>query len=157
MTRPSATEKVPLARLMAMAFRSLIDRLHERLAARGFDDIRPAYGFVLLACRDRAIGVVDIAVMLGFTKQAASKLVETMARDGYVSRVVNKNDARGRRVQLTAKGQRALSAVEAIYAQLEGEWAHVLDARRVEGLRRDLTTVLKAQNGGTLPAVRPTF
>lgn len=153
----AAEAPVPLARLMAMAFRSLIDGLHGRLAERGFGDIRPAYGFVLLACREGSLSVGDVAVLLGFTKQAASKLVDTMARDGYVRRVADENDARGRRVQLTAKGHRALLAVEAIYVELEGEWADVLGERRVEGLRKDLTTVLKAHNDGKLPAVRPTF
>ncbi len=153
----AAEAQVPLARLMAMAFRSLIDGLHARLAERGFADIRPAYGFVLLACREQSVSVGDIAVLLGFTKQAASKLVDTMARDGYARRVADDSDARGRRVQLTAKGHRALSAVEAIYVELEGEWAEVLGKRRVETLRKDLVTVLRAQNDGQLPAVRPTF
>jgi hypothetical protein len=43
----------PLARLFAIAYRLLIDSLHERLQARGWTDVRPAYGFVLLAARDQ--------------------------------------------------------------------------------------------------------
>ena len=43
---------VPLARLLAMAYRQLIDRLHERLAAEGYTDVRPTFGYVLLAVRD---------------------------------------------------------------------------------------------------------
>ena len=42
---------VPMARLLAMAYRQLIDGLHERLPAVGFTDVRPSYGFVLLAVR----------------------------------------------------------------------------------------------------------
>ena len=42
---------VPLARLFAMAYRYFIEELHERLRARGWTDLRPAYGFVLLAAR----------------------------------------------------------------------------------------------------------
>ena len=38
----------PLARLFAIAYRLLIDGLHERLRARGWTDVRPAFGFVLL-------------------------------------------------------------------------------------------------------------
>ncbi|MCA9592392.1 MAG: MarR family transcriptional regulator [Myxococcales bacterium] len=142
---------------MAMAFRSLIDGLHERLAARGYGDIRPAYGFVLLSCRQAPMSVGDVATLLGFTKQAASKLVDNMESDGYVRRVAHESDARARRVQLTAKGRRALTAVESIYAELESGWADVIGERKVEDLRRALDTVLRAQNDGELPAVRPTF
>ena len=38
----------PLARLFAIAYRQLIDGLHDRLQARGWTDVRPAFGFVLL-------------------------------------------------------------------------------------------------------------
>ncbi|GMV17673.1 MAG: MarR family transcriptional regulator [Polyangiaceae bacterium] len=159
MTRRQAPAEppVPLARLLAMAFRSLIDGLHARLSKQGFADIRPAYGFVLLSCRESPLSVGDIAALLGFTKQAASKLVDTMERDGYVLRAVDEDDARARRVELTAKGHRALAAVERIYVELEAEWAGVLGERRVETMRRDLVTVLRTQNAGKLPAVRPTF
>ena len=40
-----------LARLFAMAYRQLIDGLHERLRDQGWTDVRPAFGFVLLAAR----------------------------------------------------------------------------------------------------------
>jgi hypothetical protein len=40
-----------LARLFAMAYRQLIDGLHERLVEAGWTDVRPAFGFVLLAAR----------------------------------------------------------------------------------------------------------
>src|SRR4051794_25391709 len=60
---------IPIARLLAMAFRSLVDELHERLAERGIRDLRPAYGFVLLAARREPVGVGDVGVLLGTTKQ----------------------------------------------------------------------------------------
>ena len=44
----------PLARLFAIAYRSLVDGLHEELRARGWDDVRPAYGFALLAAAQGA-------------------------------------------------------------------------------------------------------
>ena len=53
--------RIPLARLFAMAYRDLIDGLHERLRARGWHDVRPAFGFVLLAARDESTTVTAIA------------------------------------------------------------------------------------------------
>src|SRR5262245_51570300 len=47
----TAPVRVPLARLMAMGLRSLVDALHERLERRGIE-VKPAYAFVLLASRE---------------------------------------------------------------------------------------------------------
>lgn len=150
-------EGVPLARLFAMAFRSLIDALHQRLEERGWSDVKPAYGFVLLAARSRNITVNDVAALMGMTKQAASKLVMGMEESGYVDRETDPGDTRARIVQLTARGHALLETVERIYGELEDEWAAVIGAKRVESLRRDLITVLEAAHGGELPAVRPTW
>jgi len=57
MTGRKAKPGIPLARLSAMVFRTLVDDLHERLAQRGFRDLSSSYGFVLLEARDRSLGV----------------------------------------------------------------------------------------------------
>ena len=152
----SRATAVPLARLLAMAYRHLIDRLHERLVEHGYHDVRPAFGYVLLAARDAPVPGRDLAELLGVTKQAASQLVDAMALGGYVERRADPDDARARLVALTPRGRKFLGTVEAIYEELEDRWAQVIGRRRLEVIRRDLTTVLEAGHGGTLPRVRPT-
>jgi DNA-binding MarR family transcriptional regulator len=147
----------PLARLFAIAYRLLIDGLHERLRARGWTDVRPAFGFVLLAARDQPTTSTDLAALMGTTKQAASKLVDAMAAAGYVRREADGQDGRQRPVHLTARGRELVTAVEQIYAELEHEWALVIGAPGVEGMRRDLTYVLTTAHQGELPPVRPTW
>src|SRR3954470_8481047 len=95
---------IPLARLLAMAYRELIDGLHSRLPSAGFRDVRPSYGFVLLAVRDRPATVVELAGLLGVTKQAASKLVAAMAGAKYVQRTTDANDARAKNIALAPRG-----------------------------------------------------
>jgi DNA-binding MarR family transcriptional regulator len=146
----------PLARLFAIAYRQLVDGLHERLAARGWTDVRPAFGFVLLATRDGPATATDLAELMGTTKQAASKLVDTMEAAGYVRRGRGPGDARRRPVELSSRGVDLLAAVEVIYAELEAEWAEALGRARVEGLRGDLVAVLAGPDG-VLPPVRPTW
>jgi DNA-binding MarR family transcriptional regulator len=153
-TPSAATGGERLARLFAIAFRQLIDGLHERLAAQGWTDVRPSFGFVLLAARDEPTTATALAALLGTTKQAASKLVDTMEAAGYVARSVGDEDARQRLVHLTRRGRDLLAAVEAIYDDLEAEWADVIGSRRVAAIRRDLTEVLSDPDG-VLPAVRP--
>lgn len=151
-----ASDRPPLARLFAIAYRSLVDDLHAALRARGWRDVRPAYGFVLLAARDRPTTVTELVEVVGFTKQAASKLVDAMAGAGYVRRETTAADARRRPVVLTGRGRELLATVEDVYRELEGRWAAVIGADAVERLRADLTAVL-ASPGGGLPPVRPTW
>ena len=150
---PSVT---PLARLLALAYRQLIDDLHVRLAARGYDDVRPAFGYVLLALRDQPITGADIGLLLGVTKQAASKLVDEMERGDYIERETHSEDARAKKIGITARGRRFLAVVESIYEELEEEWARITSRKRVEAMRNDLRLVVEAAHGGELPSVRPT-
>ena len=53
MKREPASPPIPLARLLAMAYRQLIDDLHDRLAREGYTDVRPEFGYVLLAARKK--------------------------------------------------------------------------------------------------------
>jgi DNA-binding MarR family transcriptional regulator len=115
------------------------------------------YAFVLLASREHPLTVNDVAQLLGITKQAASKLADTMERDQYLARKPHPEDARAKLLQLAPRGRRALKAAEDIYIELEAEWADVIGRRRLEALRSDLSEVLRAAHGGNLPPIRPTW
>jgi DNA-binding MarR family transcriptional regulator len=145
---------VPLARLLAMAYRLLVDGLHERLAERGWTDVRPAFGFVLLALRAGPSSLRDLPAVLGTSKQAVSKLVAAMVTAGYVEQAPHPADARAKQVQLSDRGQALLAEVERIWAELEQDWAATLGTEQLTALRGDLETVLRAAHGGSLPAVR---
>jgi DNA-binding MarR family transcriptional regulator len=151
------TDAIPLARLLAMAFRQLMDGLHQRLADRGWRDVRGPYGFVLLAVRDRPLAASEITALLGTTKQATSQLLEAMEAAGYVERSADPDDARRKAIVLSPRGRELLDAVEAIYAELEAEWAAILGPERVEAIRADLREVQLALHDGELPPVRPSW
>jgi DNA-binding MarR family transcriptional regulator len=151
----AADDDVPLARLFAIGYRSLIDGLHERLTARGWRNVRPNYGFVLLAARGPGIQASEIAALMGVSKQAASKLVEAMEQAGYLRRAPHVDDQRAKLVTLTELGDELLVAVEGIYAELEQEWVAILSQDRVNALRADLIAVLRATHDGRLPPIRP--
>lgn len=146
---------MPLARLMAMAFRSLIDELHQRLEQRGLRDVRPAYGFVLLYAHDRVATARDVAALMGMTKQAAAKLIDAMESDSLVRRVKHPTDGRAYRLVPTRRGHRVLVAVEEIYREIEEEWAQLIGNAELERLRADLLVVLRSVHGDELPPVRP--
>ena len=147
---------VPLARLLAMSYRLLIDGLHRRLRDEGWQDIRPAYGFVLLATRDRSTTSTDLASMLGVTKQAVSKLLDPMEAAGLVRRLTDPGDARVKIVELAPRGRKLLAAVERIYAEIEAEWGKAVGLNAVELTRKHLTEIVLAANDGEFPVIRPT-
>lgn len=148
------SERIPLARLFAVGYRTLIENLHIELRSRGWTDIRPAYGFVLLAAR-QTTAVSDLATLMGMTKQAASKLVDGMVEAGYLQRSLGSPDGRRKEIGLTERGQALLAAVESIYRDLEQRWADVVGEDRVEQLRTDLEDLLLDPTTGRLPPVRP--
>jgi DNA-binding MarR family transcriptional regulator len=148
--------EIPLARLFAMAFRALMDRVHEQLAERGYRDVGSGYGYVLLAARERALTGADVAGLMGVSKQAASKLIEAMESAGYLARQGHPDDARARLARITPQGRRLLASVEDIYRELEADWARVIGASELARLRKNLTRTLRSLHGGELPPVRPT-
>ncbi|MCA9671093.1 MAG: MarR family transcriptional regulator [Myxococcales bacterium] len=150
-------QRIPLARLMAMAFRTQIDQLHATLEERGYHDARPAFGFVLLAADRRPCTINDVAELLGVSKQAASKLVAAMVDAKLVALVSDAEDARKKRIALASRGSALLAEVEAIYRQQEARWARVVTRARLEAMRADLTAILLAEHEGALPAVKPTW
>ena len=59
--------------LLAAAFRTLIDGLHDQLAARGHPDARPIHAFALQAIGPDGATVSELGRRLGVSKQAAAK------------------------------------------------------------------------------------
>jgi DNA-binding MarR family transcriptional regulator len=153
----SPSDDIPLARLFAMAYRVLVDDLHDRLRARGWTDVRPAYGFALLAARDGPTTATDLALLMGTTKQAASKLVAGMVDARYLVPSAGGDDARQRPLRLGDRGRRLLASVEEIYTEIEAEWAEIIGPDGVRCLRRDLARAVRSRHGGELPPIRPTW
>lgn len=150
-------DPIPLARLLAMSFRLMIDDLHGRLRERGWDDVRPAYGFVLLALRDSPMRAKDVAALMGTTKQAASQLVAAMEEAGYLTRVASTQDGRVRQLVLADRGRALLAAVEKIYGEIEGEWARRAGADALSTTRAALSAVVSSADDDVRPAVRPVW
>jgi len=138
-----------------MAYRDLVDALHDRLVGRGWSDVRASYGFVLLAARDQPVTVTEVAALMGTTKQAASKLAGSIVDAGYLEPAPASADSRERPLRLSSRGTRLLADVEQVYAELEAEWADVIGASGLSRLRRDLTKAVAAAHDGRLPVVRP--
>nr|WP_062334218.1 MarR family winged helix-turn-helix transcriptional regulator [Herbidospora sakaeratensis] len=123
---------------LLMAFRVLIDALHEELAERGHPDMRPMHGFVLQAVARGADSAASLGRTLGVSKQAAGKTVETLEELGYVTRVPDPADSRRKTVVLTGRGVDALRQSAEVFDELRARWAAELGAGRLDDLEDTL-------------------
>lgn len=124
-----------------LAFRVIIDELHAELAREGHPEMRPMHGFVF-----QAIGpgttAVELGRRVGVSKQAASKMVETLERAGYVERTNDPADARRKIVRLTPYGVDALARSARIFDRIRDDWVRRLgvgQVRALEGALRAMT------------------
>ncbi|MEY9838680.1 MarR family winged helix-turn-helix transcriptional regulator [Streptacidiphilus sp. EB103A] len=107
-------------------------------AARGFGDVRPAHGYAFARLAPHGATIGELADHLGFTKQAASQLVDELVRKGYVERRPHPGDARARLVVLTDRGWACTRAADEAAAETVAPWIAELGAERFHALVADL-------------------
>ncbi len=145
----------PLARLLSMATRLLVDELHEELRAAGHPGLRPAHGFALNGIGEAGATATQLTGLLGMTKQGVAKLVESLVELGYVERERSTEDARTIRLVLSTRGAELLRRAEEIQRRLEAEWAEAIGPTELGALRRGLEQVVRERHGGEQPPLRP--
>ncbi|MBB4930869.1 DNA-binding MarR family transcriptional regulator [Lipingzhangella halophila] len=121
---------------------AVVDGIQQRCADWGFDDVRPAHGFVFVRLSEGAATATELAEYLGVTKQAASQLVEELVAKGYVRRRAHPTDARARLVVLTDRGQECTRAAVAGAAETVQQWATTLGEEKVAALGEDLGRIV---------------
>lgn len=147
---------VTLPRLLAMAFRLLIDQLHDELAASGYV-LRPAHGFALVAIGDAGTTATRLAEVLDITKQGTAKLVDSLVEEGFAVRRPHADDGRARLVVLTERGRSLLDESARIQLRLEDGWRRLLGDDDVTVLRAGLDRAVRTSNGGEHPPIRPVW
>jgi DNA-binding MarR family transcriptional regulator len=124
--------------LILRAATRLVDGIQEGMAARGFDDVRPAHGFAFVLIAGGGSTVAELAEHLGVTKQAASQMVQHLESRGYVTRAPHPDDARAKLVVLTERGRACTAAATEAGDETLGPWLAGLDRRTT----RDLAAAL---------------
>ncbi len=113
----------------------LVERLHERLAAAGYADIRPAHGNVIAYVSAEGTRITEIAAAAQLTKQTVQYLVDDLERLGYVERVPDPADARARLIRFTAQGRAVRRAAATAFRAIEREWAARIGEANMAQLR----------------------
>jgi DNA-binding MarR family transcriptional regulator len=130
--------------LLAAAFRTLIDGLHDQLAGRGHPYARPIHAFALQAIGRDGATVSELGRRLGVSKQAAAKTAASLERLAYVIRQPHPTDARALHLRRSPRGEELLALSAEIFEQLRNDWKHELSDTRVRTLEDDLERVAGA-------------
>lgn len=133
-----------LSAALLAAAGSLVEDIHNGVTARGYTDLRPTHGFVFTRLAPSGATVTEIAEHLGFTRQAASQIVDDLERKGYVERRPHPDDARARLVVLTEQGWRCTAAADSAAAEAVEPWVELLGEKRLLALRDELLRLAPA-------------
>jgi len=140
---PGTLDLGHLALFVGMRVNELVlDTLH----AAGFEGLRYAHGFVFQHLLGGARSIGELAALLEVTQQAASKTIAELEKLGFVEETTSE-DARVRRVQLSARGLASVEKSRAARAELEQRFERAHGSRAVENARRLLADVLTSLGG----------
>lgn len=84
-----------------------------------------------------------LARRAGMTPQAMSELVGHLERRGYVRRIPDPDDRRGRVVVYAERGVHAAETGEAFFADLETRWRAVIGLDRLQEITAALMAVIE--------------
>ena len=134
-----------LTLLLLAGFRALADAAQAELAARGYEDVRPANAFAIRAIASGADTASELGKRLTVSKQAAAKTIAVLQERGYVARAADPDDGRRKRLQVTDRGREMLRESEAIFDELREQWAKRIGAAELETFETQLAALVGAQ------------
>jgi len=140
--RPGPRSGADLALLLLGSYRRLVDTVIAELAARGYEDVRPGHDFAMRAILSGADNASELGRRLAMTKQGAARIIETLLERGYIARETDPDDARRKRIQVTALGAEVMSTGEAIFEDQRRQWEQKLGQRELARLEEQLAEMV---------------
>jgi DNA-binding MarR family transcriptional regulator len=129
--------------LLAKASQHWNELLAERFAQRGFAEVRPSYGSVLLPLFEQdGLRMGQIAERARLSKQTMTTLVRLCERDGLVARERDPFDARAFRIHLTARAKDFGPVAGEVLRELDAKVLAALGERQRDALARALKGVM---------------
>jgi len=130
--------------LLAVASQRFNTLLVERLAQRGFGDVRASFGSVLVPLFEQdGLRVGELASAARLSKQAMTGLVRRCEEAHLVERERDAADGRAFRVRLTARGRELRGVAHQVLADMDAELVRSLGRQDHEALVRALQGVIE--------------
>jgi DNA-binding MarR family transcriptional regulator len=129
--------------LLAKASQRWNELLAEAFVQRGFGEVRPSYGSVLLPLfEEDGLRMGHIAERARLSKQTMTTMVRLCERDGLVYRERDPRDARAFRIHLTKRAKEFRPVAGEILRELDGSVLVALGERQRNALSGALKGVM---------------
>jgi DNA-binding MarR family transcriptional regulator len=135
-------DEIALPALMRAARMSYGAAIRQAVAEIGCDDLPRNGAFVLGAIARGGAPLSAVIEGLGVSKQAGGALVDTLVIRGYLDRVVDPDDRRRVRVDLTARGDAAAAAIREAVEDVDAALVARVGAEYVAHTRATLIALL---------------
>ncbi len=110
----------------------------QKLAERGFEDLRVSHTTLFASLDPSGSRLVDIAGRAGITKQSMAAIADDLEGLGYIHRGPDPRDGRARLIWLTDRGRQAVARIDPIAQEIIKEYGQASGPPRVLRLSRDL-------------------
>jgi DNA-binding MarR family transcriptional regulator len=141
---PAAATTANIGFLLAKASARWNALLAAGFSARGFPEVRPAYGSILLPLfEEDGLRVGELGERARLSKQTMTTLIRQMERDGLVTREPDSSDGRAARICLTRRAKRFRAVAEEVLADLDARVAEHLSRSTTEAIRAALATLVE--------------
>ena len=125
--------------LLAKASQRWNELLHEQFVARGFGEVRPAYGSILLPLfEEDGLRMGELARRARLSKQTMTTMVRLLERDGLVKREPDPADGRAALIRLTRRARAFRPVAEEVLGNLEARVADRLTKKEATALKSAL-------------------
>jgi DNA-binding MarR family transcriptional regulator len=131
----------PLGRHLILLFRAFEQELLEELTGRGFQDITGADLQILRFVKPEGSHAVEIAELLGITKQGVGKAVLSLEERGYVKRKADPHDVRAKLIIFTSSGKKLIGEAIAFIETIEARYEALIGEQPFQTLKAQLRTL----------------
>lgn len=139
----SRWSRSPLPDLLADTREIALARMHDRLADKGFPQLRYKHGCVYRFIDDDGSRLTDLAERSGLTKQGVAEAVDELVQLGYAERSAAPHDRRTKIIRLTTRGRAGQRAAEEVLAEFEQSWTDRFGKDQVEAFRRIMEQIIE--------------
>ncbi len=129
-----------LPHLLATAKETFVREAQRRLHAAGYPEIS-GNGCVFRWLSPEGSPLAEMVDRSGMTKQAFGEHVASLEHHGYVTRVPDPADGRGKLVVPSERGRAAMRQARRIFAEIEAEWSEVVGAEELAAVRETLARI----------------
>ncbi len=137
---PERATRANLGFLLAKASQRWNELLYEHFSERGYGEVRPAYGSLLLPLfEEDGLRMGELARRARLAKQTMTTMIRLLEREGLVRRETDPDDGRALRVFLTDRSRSFRPVAEDVLRELDQLMTRSLGARR----SRQLAIVLR--------------